>query len=144
MDHNLKLTVSETIDASASAVWKALTDKEMIKQYFYGTEVESDWKEGSPMTFRGTWKGQKYEDKGTVLEVKEEKRLKTSYWSSMSGMEDKPENYATVTYELERKSGHGHTALTITQKGFRDREAYEHSVDGWKQVLINLKVLLEK
>jgi len=60
----------------------------------------------------------------------------------MSGMEDKPENYATITYQMEVKNEL--TILTVTQEGFRDIEAHEHSTEGWKQVLKNLKYLLEK
>lgn len=141
MDHNIKLTITETIDAPASAVWKALTDKEMIKKYFFGTEAESDWKTGSPITFTGTWKGQKYTDKGNILEIEKEKLIKYDYWSNMSGLEDKPENYATITYRLNAKNGQ--TTVTAIQEGFKDREAYDHSTEGWKGVLKGLKDLLE-
>lgn len=141
MDHKRTLHVTETINAPMAAVWKALTDKQQIKQYFFGTEAKSSWQPGSPITFTGTWEGQTYEDKGTVLEVEEEKLLRFNYWSSMSGMEDIPENYTIITYQLVPKQGQTH--LTVTQQGFRNQEAYEHSVQGWKEVLKNLKSLLE-
>lgn len=142
MDHNLTLTVSKTIDASKADVWRVLTDKNMIQQYFYGTIAESDWEEGSPITFTGTWEGQEYKEKGTILEIEEEKLLKYSYLSSMSGLEDKPENYAEITYRLERQNGK--TLLSITQKGFKDKETYDHSAQGWEEVLGNLKELVEE
>lgn len=141
MDHDLKLKISEDIHAPTSKVWQALTEPEMIKQYFYGTETESEWEEGSDITFKGTWQGQEYLDKGTILEIEKEELLKYDYWSSMSGLEDKPENYAVISYRLD--SNNGKTVITVTQKGFRDKEAYEHSVQGWKQVLKNLKTLVE-
>src|SRR5690554_1957229 len=142
MLNNKKVTESKRIHAPAEAVWRALTDKKLIKQYFFGTEAESEWKKGSPITFTGEWEGQEYVDKGTIREIDNEKLLSFDYWSSMSGLVDKPENYATVTYEME--SGNGQTELTVTQEGFKDEEAYEHSASGWQEILKNLKALVEK
>lgn len=142
MSQNLTLTVTETIGAPASAVWQALTDKEMIKQYFFGTEAESDWKVGSSIVFKGTWEGHEYEDKGTILELEEGKLIKYKYWSSMSGTEDRPENYKDVTYKLD--SDGDKTVLTIIQEDVESQEIYEHSADNWKLVLNGLKELVEK
>lgn len=142
MDKDLKITVTETIDAPVSRVWEALTNKEIIKEYFFGTETETDWEVGSPIFFRGTWEGQEYEDKGTILKLEKEKLLKYDYWSSMSGTEDIPENYATVTYELDTKQGQ--TIVTVTQKGFPNQEACDHSQENWKGVLKDMKSLLEQ
>jgi uncharacterized protein YndB with AHSA1/START domain len=41
-----------------------------------------------------------YEDQGKVLEVEPGKRLVSTFWSSLSGLHDTPENYKTVRYEL--------------------------------------------
>lgn len=141
MNHDLTLTVSELINAPAPAVWKALTDEAMIKEYFFGTEVETDWQKGNAIVFRGSWQGQEYVDKGTILEVEEEKIFRYDYWSSMSGLEDKPENYATITYRLDSKGGR--TKLTIEQQGFQDQDSYDHSAENWKSVLADLKSLIE-
>lgn len=142
MIHDLKLTHKETIKAPVSAVWKALTDENMIREYFYGTNVESAWKKGSAITFTGEWEGEEYTDKGTILEIEPDKKLRFDFWSSVSGLEDKPENYAEITYSLKEEKEE--TVLTVTQQGFKDREAYDHSTEGWKEVLGNLKELLEK
>ena len=45
----LSLTVSLTFNAPQAEVWKGLTDPEIVKQYFFGTNVKSDWKKGSPI-----------------------------------------------------------------------------------------------
>ena len=50
-------TATTTINAPASKVWDALTKPEQIKQYMFGTEVTTDWKVGSPITYKGEWKG---------------------------------------------------------------------------------------
>src|SRR5687767_13143574 len=98
MKSDITATVSINIDAPVSKVWKALTTPELIKKYFFGTEAISDWKQGSPLLFKGEWEGKTYKDKGTILEVVENKLFRYNYWSSMSGIEDKPENYVIVTY----------------------------------------------
>ena len=130
-----------SINAPSSKVWEALTTPEIIKKYFFGTDAISDWKAGSPLIFRGEWEGKQYEDKGTILEVVPEKLFKYSYWSSMSGIEDKPENYVTITYGLT-PNGSG-TKLNITQENIPDEKTKEHSEQNWNMVLGGLKKLLE-
>jgi uncharacterized protein YndB with AHSA1/START domain len=139
---NRTLKRSVSIHAPVSAVWHAITDPETIKKYFFGTNVESDWKEGSPITYSGTWQGKEYRDKGTILEVNEERKLKHTHWSSLSGTPDEVENYFTVTYELERKGEE--TVLTVTQSGLMTDEAKEHSGKNWEMVLQKLKELVEE
>jgi uncharacterized protein YndB with AHSA1/START domain len=134
--------VSEEIKAKPSAVWDALTKPELIKQYFFGTNAVSDWKVGSPLYFRGTWEGKSYEDKGTILKSEPGKIFKYSYWSSMSGIEDKPENYVDVTYQLVAKGDK--TELTIIQENIPSDEMRKHSEKNWKMVMDGLKKLVEK
>ena len=141
MKHNITGKVSITIDAPVFAVWEGLTNPKLIKQYFFGTDASSDWKVGSPITFTGEWEGKSYQDKGMILGKKTNKLLRYSYWSSMSGIEDKPENYVTVTYDLAEKNGK--TILTVTQENIPDKKMKAHSEDNWKSVLNNLKDLLE-
>ncbi len=134
--------VSETINASLWEVWEALVTPEIIKKYFFGTDAASDWKVGSPITFTGVWENKMYEDKGTILENDPGRRLKYSYWSSMSGIEDLPENYVDITYELNERDGH--TLITISQDNIPSEKMKEHSAENWGKVLHGLKELLEK
>ncbi len=141
MSNDLIATASIDINASAEKVWDGLTNPEMIRKYFFGTEARSDWKKGSPITFSGEWEGKKYQDKGTILDIEENKFVKYDYWSSMSGKEDIPENYATITYKL---ATHGDsTTLTITQEGIATEKEKEHSASNWMSVFEGLKKLLE-
>jgi uncharacterized protein YndB with AHSA1/START domain len=94
-----------TINAPASKVWDALTKPDLIKQYLFGTEVTTDWQAGSPITYRGTWEGKTYEDKGKILQIEPGKLLVSTYWSSFLGVPDIPENYQTVRYELAAEGG---------------------------------------
>src|SRR5476651_1566005 len=115
---NLNAKTSITVDAPADQVWKALTDAEIVKQYFFGTNVKTDWKKGSPITWSGEWEGKTYEDHGTILDITPGKYVKYSYWSSMGGTEDKPENYQNVSYDLTEKDGV--TTLEIGQEKIKD------------------------
>ena len=138
---DVALQVSTVIDAPVTKVWEALTTPEIIKQYFFGTNTITDWKVGSPLIFKGEWQGKSYEDKGTILDIKPGKLLRYDYWSSMSGIEDKPENYVIVTYELSPDEKG--TTLTVSQENIPDEKMKEHSEQNWKTVLKNLKDLLE-
>ena len=142
MKNQIKGEASIVIDASREEVWDALTNPEQIKKYFFGTEAVSDWKKGSPLYFRGEWEGKKYEDKGTILETKEGELFKYNYWSSMSGIEDKPENYVIITYLLTEVLGK--TKVTITQENIPSEEMRSHSEENWNKVLGDLKNLVER
>ena len=133
---------SVTIHADAAKVWDALTNPLLIKQYLFGTEAISDWKEGSSITYRGVWEGKSYEDKGVIKKVEPKKLLVSTYWSSFSGLPDLPENYHTVTYSLNETDGQ--TTLTITQDNIATQESADHSQSNWNSVLETLKKLLEK
>ena len=138
---NFVAKISIIVRADIKNVWKALTDPVLIKQYFFGTDAESDWKEGSPVRFRGEWEGKPYEDKGTVLESNPPSRLKYNYWSSFSGKADAPQNYAIVTYELNRQGDQ--TQLTVTQDKLESEEARAHTESNWKSVLEGMKKIVE-
>src|SRR5690349_7686145 len=122
-----------TIDAPASKVWDALTQPELIKQYLFGTDVKTDWQVGSPITYKGEWQGKHYEDKGKIVQIEPRKLLVSTYWSSMGGLPDTPENYNTVRYDLSPE-GHG-TRLTITQDNNPSEEAAHHAEQNWHTVL---------
>jgi uncharacterized protein YndB with AHSA1/START domain len=142
MKNDITGQVSTTIHAPVSKVWEALTTPEMIKKYFFGTNTITNWQVGSPIFFTGIWEGKSYKDKGTILAFEREKLLRYNYWSSMSGIEDKPENYVIITYRVE---GDGeNTKLTVTQENIPDKKMKEHSEQNWKMVLDNLKDFLEK
>jgi len=142
MSKTLVAKQSVTIKAPAAKVWDALINPAMIKQYLFGTDAVSDWKVGSPITYRGVWQGKSYADKGTILDIVPGRVLKTTYWSSMAGLPDTPENYKKVTYALAPE--YGGTRLTVTQDNNATEEAREHSEQNWKMVLGTLKELLEK
>jgi uncharacterized protein YndB with AHSA1/START domain len=142
MTNTLTLNTSISINAPKSKVWMALIDPEQVKKYFFGTVLKSDWKVGSAITFSGEWEGKPYLDKGIILQIEKEKILKYNYWSSFSGTEDKPENYAVIIYSLEEKAGQ--TTIFISQDSIKSKEALDHSEQNWQMIMKSLKELLEK
>jgi uncharacterized protein YndB with AHSA1/START domain len=141
VDKNLVANASITINASRSKVWDALTKPDLIKQYMFGTQVTTDWKVGSPISYKGIWEGKAYEDKGKVLQIEPGKLLVSSFWSSMAGQPDIPDNYKTVRYKLSDE-GKG-TRLTISQDNNGSQSDADHSAQNWKMVLEGIKKLLE-
>jgi uncharacterized protein YndB with AHSA1/START domain len=141
-DKDLTAKAAIRINAPVAKVWEALVDPDMIKQYMFGTNVVTDWKEGSPIVWQGKWQGKAYEDKGTILKIDQERVLQYSHFSPLSGQPDVPENYHSVTIELSGKGQQ--TTVTLTQDNNETEEEREHSEKNWQMMLEGLKKLLEK
>jgi len=141
-NNTLIAETSISIDAPAADVWKALTTPELVSQYLMGTTVTTDWKEGSPITYEGTYNGKSYHDKGVIKKAEPGKLLQSTYWSSAGGKEDKPENYNLVTYRLSENDGQ--TVVTLTQDNVQSEKEKEHVTGNWNAVLQKLKEVVEK
>ena len=129
------------ISASRERVWSALTDPEQIKKYMFGSEVVTDWEQGSPIVWKGEYEGKAYEDKGEIVEVVTNKRLKVTHFSPLSGQPDVPENYHNLTYELDDRDGKTH--LSLSQDRNASAEEAEHSQKMWRQMLDGVKEVVE-
>lgn len=81
-------TAEIDIDATPSQVWAALTDPAQIKKYMFGSEVVTDWQQGSPIVWQGEYEGKPYQDKGEILEIEPEKRMKVTHFSPLTGQPD--------------------------------------------------------
>lgn len=128
------------IKASVEKVWDALTVPEIVKKYFFGANQQSSYNVGAPITWEGEFQGQKYLDKGEILECEPLKKLSYSYLSSWSGKEDKSENYLLVKYDLSAIDNG--TELTITFSSY-DEERAKHSESNWASVIEGLKKIVE-
>ena len=131
-----------TIHAPIAQVWDALTNPDAVRKYLHGTNLATDWRVGSPISWKGEWKGQSYEDKGTVLESDPPRHLKYTHWSPLGGSEDKPENYHTVTCELTEQGAE--TVLTLIQDNNATQEEADRMAEqNWGPVLQLLKQTAE-
>ena len=139
---NLLAKAETTIASSPEEIWNALTEPALIKQYMFGSEVSSNWEEGSSITWKGQWQGKDYEDHGEILEIRPGARLKYTHYSPLSGLEDIPSNYHTVTIDLKNLGDQ--TKLTLVQDNNETEEQKQHSEKNWAMMLDSLKKILEK
>lgn len=129
------------IDAPPLEVWRALTDRELIKQYMFGSEVTTDWKPGSPITWQGEFEGRAYEDKGEIISFEPGRLLEVTHFSPLTGQDDRPENYHRVRYDLQPTDTG--TRVQLTQDNNSSAEEAEHSGANWQMMLDGLKKVAE-
>lgn len=141
MNHDLAVFRSIRINTKLETLWDILINPEQIKKYLFGTECISDWKEGSPIIFQGEYEGKAYQDKGTIRQLIDEELFEYSYWSSFSGLEDKPDNYSLVTFQIEKLNVQ--YLLQVTQRGYINEEAQEHGNSAWEEILKQIKMIAE-
>lgn len=134
-------TATVEIDAPPARVWTALTDPAEIEKYMFGSHVVTDWQPGSPIVWKGEYEGTTYEDRGEILEFTPARRLKVTHFSPLSGQEDAPENYHTLTYELEAEGSM--TRVALSQDKNPTEEAARHSRANWEKMLSGLKEVVE-
>jgi len=115
---------------------------EAIKQYMFGTDVVSGWREGSRIVWKGEWQGKVYEDNGMILQLRPRRRIQYSHFSPLSGLPDKPENYHTVTIELS--GDENETRISLSQDNNATEDARAHSEKNWGTMLAALKKFLEQ
>ncbi|HKW81373.1 MAG TPA: SRPBCC domain-containing protein [Casimicrobiaceae bacterium] len=141
MQKNLVAKATTSIKATRPRVWHALVSPEAIKQYMFGADVESDWREGSPIIWKGEMKGKSYRDKGVILKLDPDRTLQYSHFSPSSGKPDRPENYHTVTIDL---SGAGtKTEVSLSQDNNADEKSCRESEKNWEAMLDGLKKCVE-
>ncbi len=130
-----------TITAPREIVWLAVTRPENVRRWQYDSDLTTDWVVGGPIRFRAEFQGQVFEQWGTVLEFDAPKRLRYTLFAPRPGLEDRPENYFTMTYELTDDDGT--TKLTFIQEDPRDVDVVENVTDEDNPVLNALKEVVE-
>ena len=127
------------IRTTPEKLWKALTDPQFIRQYWFDTTVECDWKKGS------SWKMRRPDgsltDSGEILEVDPPRRM-VIRWLNEWKPELKAEGFSRCTIELEPVDDA--VKLTINHEIDRADSKFITAVSGgWPRILSNLKSLLE-
>src|SRR5215472_12531005 len=133
--------VSQQIHAPKERIWQALTTPALLKQFFFGADVKSTWKEGDPITFSGEYDGKSYVDKGVIRSSNPGEQLSFTHWSALSGQPDEPENYHVVTIDLNDRGRD--VTVTLVQED-QDGEAVDEKTrkqfeKNWSMVLQGLK-----
>ena len=126
------------IRTTAAKLWRALTMPEIIQQYRFGMNVESEWKVGSAWRM---YADGALMDSGEILESVPRKRLVMS-WLNEWKPEFRAEGSSRCAYEIE-PAGKS-VKLTLTHSIERPDSRFIGAVsDGWPMVISNLKSLLE-
>ena len=149
MSQPLIVTNIITLNAPAAKVWNALTNPAETKKYMFACEALSDWKEGSPLIWKGTFNGvELVAVKGSIKKIRPGQYLEyTVIDPNNPAIPDLPENYLTVTLDLKEQDGQ--TLLTATQGDYSTvadgENRYKHTVDGggWTPILDAIKKLVE-
>ena len=141
----LLIRKSIEVDAPITTLWKILTDSKFIQQYMFGCYVESDWKPGSTMVWKGAADGKTYVH-GHIVAIAPPHRLEYTVFDSTSTIADIPSNYLTMTYQLKTR-GERASVLEVTQGDFAKVEdgerRYKDSLGEDNSVLEGIKNLAE-
>jgi uncharacterized protein YndB with AHSA1/START domain len=127
------------IRTTPEKLWSALTDPEMMRQYWFGMHCESAFTKGS------SWKLISSEgvlfDAGDIVEADPPRRL-VIRWEHQNKAELKAEGPSLCTMEIEPDGAT--TKLSITHTVDRENSLLITAVSGgWPKVVSNLKTLLE-
>jgi uncharacterized protein YndB with AHSA1/START domain len=127
------------IETTPDKLWEALTSSAFTRQYWFDTEVRSDWKVGSPFALV---MGGEPTDVGEILEADRPRRLSYTF-RHVRDDEMKKEPASKVVFTIEP---HGKLVkLTLTHEGFVDGSKLLDGISrGWPAILSNLKSLLER
>lgn len=133
------------INATPKAVWNALTDFSLMKQWMgeceMNLEIITDWKVSSPIIING-FHHAKFQNKGTVLKHEPNKILEYSHLSSLSRLDDKPENCSILRFELSPLKQQ--TAITVTIENFPTENIYKHLCFYWRTTVEKIKTISEQ
>ena len=126
------------IETTPEKLWEALTSSEFSKRYWFGTELRSDWKVGSPLALvmNGTTT-----DTGEILVADRPRRLSYSFKHELDD-QMRNERPSRVVFDIER---HGKfVKLTLTHLGFAEGSKVLDGISkGWPAIMSSLKSLLE-
>lgn len=126
------------IQTTPDRLWAALTRSEFTRQYWFGAEVRSDWKVGSPfaLVMSGTTT-----DSGEILEADPPRRLSYSF-KHQNDEELRKEPTSKVIFTIEPFGML--VKLTVRHEGFIEGSRFLGAISkGWPAILSGLKSLLE-
>ena len=130
------------INAPLQRVWEVVTQAAYVKQWQFGSDLITDWSIGSSIRFKTEWQGKVFEQWGSVLQFDAPHVLKYSLFAPRPDLEDRPENYFTMTYLLTAVDGQ--TKLEILQEDNRVGAKQEPVQGEENPILKGLKAIAEQ
>lgn len=134
-----KLVQQIFIQTTPDRLWQALTDGKITRQYYFGSEVESDWNVGSSYRYPNPAGGTFIE--GEILDSDPPHRLVMSFQPVFQYPDATPPT-STVTWQIEVVGSACKLTLTHEQLDFDD-ERNANLAEGWAQIISGLKTVLE-
>lgn len=127
------------IRTTPEKLWSALTDANQMKEYWFGMQIQTEWKAGAE--WQMVFPDRRVADRGEILELERPKRIQLK-WRNEFRPELKAEGFTLCTMDLEPVGGA--VRLTITHTIERADSSFIRAVSGgWPRILSNLKSLLE-
>jgi len=127
------------IRATAEKLWRALTEPEFTRRYWFDTTQESDWKPGA--SWRIVMAEGRVGDSGEVVEIDPPRRLVLK-WRHEILPELTAEGYSRLTYKLEQQ-GEAVKLTLLHEMDKSESKFIQDIADGWPAILSSLKSLLE-
>ena len=134
-------TAAIEIAAPPARVWDALTDPDQIRRFMFETTVESDWKPGSPIVWKGVFEGREYEDRGEIIAVEAPAIARDDALQSAERPGGPAGNYHKLTYVLQWRGAS--TLIRLSQDNNASEAEAEHSRGMWESLLGGLKNVVE-
>ena len=132
------------VNADTQQVWRALTASKSAM--FMGADVDTDWQEGSPISFTGEFNGKPYRDHGEIRKVETGRELAFTHFSPLSGKADAEENYNLVDVRLSPDGDNTRVSVSQTPLG-RDKPDEQTIAEyrrNWDVMLDGLKQAAEE
>lgn len=133
------------VNANPATVWNTLTNVKLVKQWMgdeeMKLEIETTWKINSPFTTRG-FHHVKFENNGIILQYEPNRILQYTHLNSVSRLEDKPENYSLISFELKPEKHQ--TILILTIENFPTETIYRHLSFYWMGTIEKIKIITEQ
>ena len=127
------------IRTTPEKLWKALTEPEFTRQYWFGTTQDCAWAPGAP--WRILFSDGRVADTGEVLEIEPNRRLVVS-WRHELSPELTAEGFSRMSYEIKKETGFVRLTLTHTME-IEESKLIQAVSGGWPIILASLKSLLE-
>jgi uncharacterized protein YndB with AHSA1/START domain len=140
-----RIAATIRIDAAPAAVWRALTQPELMVQWMGAPEmqlkVDTRWEVNTPVIITG-FHHVHFENKGIVLHFEPEQKLAYSHWSSVSRLPDDPEHYSIIEFRLEPAGIQ--TLLSLTIEHFPTETIFKHLQFYWRTTMAMIKKFAEQ